>query len=209
MISRSTWALAHPNLERVLHFAVCIALAGLALAACTPEAVVMDPPGDGVAGAAGTPNGGDSSDAGAGNAPQAGAASSEGGTPAVGAAGEGGESAGEGGESAGGVRDCAPLSSTRPGCTECLSAMCADEVAHCAGNDCTCGDWNGSLGQFNCLLACPTFGGMKTQVEGCAAECGFQDLMHMEPNAHALFDCLVNPPAGPPLCESCFPPPEQ
>jgi hypothetical protein len=79
----------------------------------------------------------------------------------------------------------------------------------CDDSECTCGDWNGSIGQFNCLLDCPNFPGMKSQVDQCAATCGFQDIMHMAQQTRALFDCLVQPPSGPLACDQCAPPPPQ
>lgn len=135
--------------------------------------------------------------------------------PAGGSAGNGspgGGSAADAGEagmvSAGGA-SCAAISSDRPGCVECLAQKCAPQMAACSGNACTCDDWNGSVGQFNCLLDCPTFPGMKTQVDECSATCGFQDIMHMAAQTRALFDCLVQPPSGPLACDACAPAPPQ
>jgi len=102
--------------------------------------------------------------------------------------------------------DCAPLESARPDCADCLARECASELAECEGTACLCGDFQGSKGQINCILACPTISAKLESVNACAKQCGFEDLMHMEQHAHDLWDCLVNPP-GPPVCPSCFPPP--
>jgi hypothetical protein len=61
-------------------------------------------------------------------------------------------------------------------------------------------------GQFNCMLACATLEPEITKANACAKQCGFQDLGHSDSSTHALFDCAVGAPKGPPVCESCFPP---
>jgi hypothetical protein len=83
--------------------------------------------------------------------------------------------------------------------------VCGAEAEDCAGTSCTCGDWHGSKGQISCLLACPTIDPQIDAVNRCAMDCGFRDLMGAHPTTRALFDCLVNPPMGPPNCPECFP----
>lgn len=185
----------------VVRFVSGSLLVCLAFASCTPEAVLVDAPPGGSAGSS-APGGAGASDAGA---------EAEGGSgwSLAGSAATGGSGGGAGMTSAGGAPGCAPISSDRPGCAECLADKCAPQVAACDDNECTCGDWNGSLGQFNCLLDCPNFPGMKSQVDQCAATCGFQDIMHMAQQTHALFDCLIQPPSGPLACDQCAPPPPQ
>jgi hypothetical protein len=42
--------------------------------------------------------------------------------------------------------------------------------------------------------------------DACASGCGFARLGDGDPTSKALFDCLMNPPMGPPACEACLPP---
>lgn len=46
---------------------------------------------------------------------------------------------------------------------------------------------------------------MLSAADVCATQCGFGSLNSADPATHELFDCLVNPPKGPPLCPDCFP----
>lgn len=146
--------------------------------ACTPEAIEVDPTG--AAGDETTGGGG---------------AQTTGGT-------DPGKS---GGPSVGGP--CAPISSPKQSCTDCIPQQCPTQVSGCQGegNACTCGDYGGYQGQINCLLACQTLSPMMTAASACASECGFGSLGNSAPATHQLFDCLVNPPKGPPLCPECFP----
>jgi hypothetical protein len=148
-----------------------------ALLGCTPEATVIDAPNGGASGVGG----------GKGDGGKAG-------RPPV---GSGGAPSGE----------CAVVESDQPDCADCLARECAQEVEACAGTDCLCGDYLGSTGQINCILACPNLSAKLDSVNACAQQCGFEDLRHMEPHAHDLWDCLVNPP-GPPVCPSCVSPPQ-
>jgi hypothetical protein len=128
--------------------------------------------------------------------------------PSGGAAGEeatasGGKGGNTGGSSGGG--SCAPIASPTPSCTECIPQQCPTEASACEGNACTCGDYGGYQGQINCMLACATLSPMITAANACASQCGFGSLGGSDLAAHALFDCLVNPPKGPPACPDCFP----
>lgn len=146
--------------------------------ACTPEAVEVDPPG-----AAGDET-----------------------TGSGGAQTTGGTNPGKsGGPSVDGP--CAPISSPKQSCTDCIPTQCPTQVSACQGegNACTCGNYGGYQGQINCLLACPTLSPMMNAASACASQCGFGSLANSDPAAHQLFDCLVNPPKGPPVCPECFP----
>jgi hypothetical protein len=105
----------------------------------------------------------------------------------------------------GGANNCAPLSSPNASCTQCMPQQCAVTAAACAGTACTCGDYGGHKGQMNCLLACATLSPMMSAADVCAQQCGFGTLGGSDVTTHSLFDCLVNPPKGPPLCPQCFP----
>jgi hypothetical protein len=100
--------------------------------------------------------------------------------------------------------ECSPLKSPRQGCADCLSTACPEEAEACKDSDCSCGNSGDSLGEMNCLLACPTLTPRIEDVDNCGRGCGFSRLGMADPRTKALFDCLVNPPAGPPLCEACF-----
>ena len=148
-----------------------------AVSACTPEAIEVDP-SDGAAGEEPTGSGGDQT------------------TGAT----EPGKS---GGPSGGG--SCAPLSAPKQSCTTCIPQKCPIQAIACEGNACTCGDYGGYQGQMNCLLACATLSPMMSAANSCASQCGFGSIGSSDPATHQLFDCLVNPPMGPPLCPDCFP----
>jgi hypothetical protein len=179
----------------MVRFAFLILGAALG-AACTPEAIVVDPE---AAGSAGAPSAGSNGSAGE---PSGSAGEASGGSPS----GAGGESARAGEANAPG---CAELTSPRSGCVECLAAECAAEVAACEGTACLCNEWGDATGQMNCMLACPTLEPAMAKANACAEQCGFQGLGQSDPGTHALFDCAVNAPGGPPNCPSCFPPPSQ
>lgn len=166
-------------------------LAGLAaFGACTPEAIEVDPSG-GSAGQGPTGSAGDQT-TGAG----------DGGSPAASEAGSGGSMA-SGGKDGGGA--CAPLSSPKQACTECIPQQCPGEADACEGKPCSCGDFRGYQGQMNCLLACTTLSPMINAADACASQCGFGSLSNSDATTHQLFDCLVKPPNGPPRCPDCFP----
>lgn len=150
-----------------------------ALSACTPEAVEVEPSG----GSAGED---------ASVEPVAGT-NSGGGMPN---GGKGGAPPGD---------SCAPISSPKQSCTDCISRECPTEATACEGNACTCGDYRGQLGQMNCLLGCSTLSPKMSAADACARECGFGSLGNSDRTTHQLFDCLVNPPSGPPVCPDCFP----
>lgn len=145
-----------------------------AFAACTPEAIEVEPSG-GAAGEQPTGSGGDQT---------------------TGASDPGGRAGGG---------SCASISSPKPSCTDCIPEKCPTQASACEGNACTCGDYGGYQGQMNCLLACPTLSPMMTAANKCASDCGFGSLGSSDPATLQLFDCLVNPPKGPPLCPECFP----
>lgn len=105
----------------------------------------------------------------------------------------------------GSAGECAPISSPRPGCTECLQRECGKEISDCAGTDCACGAHGDQRGQVNCLLACPTLGAKLP--DACAQDCGFGSLRDADPRTVALWECLVVPPSGPPACKECIDPP--
>jgi hypothetical protein len=153
----------------------CVAAFG----ACTPEAIEVDP-SDGAAGEEPSGSGGDPTSG--GSLPVGG----KGGSPGV-------------------VGSCAPISSPKPSCTTCIPQKCATQAVACEGTACTCGDYGGYQGQINCLLACATLSPMLSAADTCANECGFGSLMGSDLTTHQLFDCLVNPPKGPPACGDCFP----
>jgi hypothetical protein len=165
--------------ERNVRLAFWLLTSCLALGACTPEAVEVD-------GVAGNSAGGAA------------------GATVAGASGASGAAASVGGMGGMGSPDCAPVSAPRSECTECVQTECADELAACAGNECTCGMWGGVKGQISCMLACPGLTPMMSSANSCAAACGFDSLGGADPRTHALFDCLVNPPSGPPACPACF-----
>lgn len=172
-----------------------------AFGACTPEAIEVDAPG--VAGEEPT---GATSSTGAGGgaesgAPSAGAPDSGGSTTA----GKGGSDQGGGSSTGGNAGNCAPLASPNDSCTQCMPEQCAAAAAACVGSACSCGDNAGYQGQMNCLLACATLSPMMSAADVCAKQCGFGTLGGSHMTTHALFDCLVNPPKGPPLCPQCFP----
>lgn len=127
--------------------------------------------------------------------------------PSGGAAGEeptgSGESGGKGGSAGGGA--CAPISSPTQSCTECIPQQCPTQASACEATACTCGDYNGYQGQINCMLACATLSPKITAANACASQCGFGSLGNSDRAAHDLFDCLVHPPSGPPVCPDCFP----
>ena len=170
--------------------------------ACTPEAIEVDAPGVGgeePTGATSPTDAGGGADSGA---PSGGAPDSGGSTTA----GKGGSGDGGGGSgTAGNANNCAPLASPNDSCTQCMPEQCAATVAACTGSACTCGDYGGYKGQMNCLLACATLSPMMPAADVCAKQCGFGTLGASHMTTHALFDCLVNPPKGPPLCPQCFP----
>jgi hypothetical protein len=183
--------------------------------ACTPEAIVVDPPGaagddtgsgatstTGAASGDGAGEGGTSSSLPNGGEPDSGGGMPQGGKAGGAAAGNAG-SAGKGGSAGSG--NCAALSAPKPACTTCIPAQCAAEAKACEGTTCTCGDYGGYNGQMNCLLACPTLSPMMAAAADCASKCGFDNLGPPDSPLHQLFDCLVNPPMGPPLCPDCFP----
>lgn len=58
---------------------------------------------------------------------------------------------------------------------------------------------------MNCMLACMSLSPMVAAADACASQCGFGNLGKSDPTTHDLFDCLVNPPMGPPRCPECFP----
>jgi hypothetical protein len=119
-----------------------------------------------------------------------------------GSSGKGGDTSGAGEPSA---PECEPLESPRAGCADCLVEQCAAEVAACDGTDCLCGTWGDAVGQFNCLLACPTVKPEMDAVNTCAQQCDFGSLGRSEPKTRALFDCAVDAPnGGPPVCPECF-----
>jgi hypothetical protein len=191
-----------------------IALAVLG-SACTPEAIEVDPATGGTGAAA--PSAGKSSSGGhvstgsGGNstsqneAGQAAAGEPTGGEPSGGTSVGGGGSGGSGtGGTGGNPADCAALSSTQGDCAACLTMKCSSEVKACATTPCSCKPYGGYTGQMNCLLACLPSGASPQQADACANNCGFQDLMHADQTTHALFDCLVNPPQGPPSCPQCL-----
>lgn len=153
----------------------CVAAVG----ACTPEAIEVEPSGGG---AGDEPSGSGGEQPTGGGLPNGG----KGGSPGVGGS-------------------CAPISSPNPSCTDCIPQKCPTQASACEGNACTCGDYNGYQGQMNCWLACETLSPMVTAANACANQCGFGSLAGSDPAAHQLFDCLVNPPKGPPLCPECFP----
>jgi hypothetical protein len=175
--------------------------------ACTPEAIEVDP-SSGAAGEEPTGSGGDQTtgatdpgESGSSGAPHAGAENTGGSMPS---GGKGGSAGGGNGGSAGGD-SCAPISSPKQTCTDCIPQQCPTQASACEGNACTCGEYGGYQGQMNCLLACATLSPMMSAANTCASQCGFGSLGNSDPAAHQLFDCLVNPPKGPPLCPDCFP----
>jgi hypothetical protein len=172
--------------------------------ACTPEAIEVDPPS--AAGAAGEDTGsGATSSTGATNAQNGGEPDTGGSMIEGGKAGSGG-SAGKANGGSGGSGNCATLSSPKTACTTCIPMKCASQAQACESDGtCGCGDYAGYRGQMNCLLACPTLSPMMEAAADCAKKCGFDNLGPLESPLHQLFDCLVNPPMGPPLCPECFP----
>jgi hypothetical protein len=150
-----------------------------ATGACTPEAIEVDP--QGAAGEEPMGSGGEQTTGGS-----------------LPSGGKGGSASND---------SCAPITSPRPSCTECIPQQCATEARACAGegNACTCGSYGNYQGQVNCLLACATLSPMMTAANTCASQCGFGSIGNSDPAMHQLFDCLVNPPMGPPRCPDCFP----
>jgi hypothetical protein len=195
---------------------VCVLSLFAVFGACTPEAVEVDPPtggageeptGTGSTSSSGASGGTDSGAAGTPSAPNGGAPDS-GGNGTTGGNGGGGGSAGNasGGKAgSGGSNNCALLTSPNASCTECIPQQCAVAAAACSGTACTCGNYGGYKGQMNCLLACATLSPMMSAADVCAQQCGFGTLGASDMTTHSLFDCLVNPPKGPPLCPPCFP----
>jgi hypothetical protein len=185
--------------------------------ACTPEAIVVDPPGaagdvaasgatssTGATSGDGAGEGGTSSSLPSGGEPDSGGGIPQGGKGGGGAAGN----AGKGGNNAGGSAgsgNCAALSAPKQACTTCIPAECAAQAKACEGTACSCGDYGSYKGQMNCLLACPTLSPMMSAATDCASKCGFDNLGPLDSPLHQLFDCLVNPPMGPPVCPECFP----
>jgi hypothetical protein len=173
--------------------------------ACTPEAKVVDPPGVGNEANAGSPESSAGSPDTGGNGGVAGTASGVAGTTA-GVAGTNAGTAGKQGMAGGGAAgDCAPIASPRANCVDCLAQECAAEAAACESTNCTCKKWNGVTGQMSCLLACTSLSPKMSDADACAKSCGFGNLGQADDRTHKLFDCLVNPPMGPPVCPECFP----
>jgi hypothetical protein len=163
-----------------------------AFGACTPEAIEVEP-SDGAAGEEPMGSGGDQTTG--GSLPSGGDQTTGGSLP----------SGGKGGSA--GNASCAPVSSPRPSCTECIPQQCPTQAQACEGEGsaCTCGRYGDYQGQMNCLLACATLSPMMSAANTCANQCGFGSLGNSNPAVLQLFNCLVNPPMGPPLCPDCFP----
>lgn len=176
----------------------------VAFGACTPEAIEVDPPS--AAGAAGEDTGsGATSSTGASNGQNGGESGDGSGGSLTEGGKAGGGSAGKANGGSAGASNCAELSAPKAGCTTCIPMMCATQAKACEGTTCTCGNYGGYQGQMNCLLACPTLSPMMEAATDCASKCGFANLGPPDSPLHQLFDCLVNPPNGPPLCGECFP----
>lgn len=85
-----------------------------------------------------------------------------------------------------------------------MATACGSALAACSDTACACGDFGDTLGQINCLLACPSIEPEMTALNACAQGCGFSGLMQADRSTVDLWECLVVPPMGPPACPECF-----